>query len=106
MDRRLAETDRPDYRRGRPGWGMSLMRHAGGALARPVAALALGVVAPAVLALLVLRPRRTQTHSASLRRTPPTAIPLAAVTIRTQVRIPAERDRDFRDDVNTDSGGT
>jgi len=58
MDRRLIQTDRRDYRPGRLGCGISWMRHAGGALTLPVTALTLGVVAPPVAALLVLRSRR------------------------------------------------
>jgi hypothetical protein len=86
MDQRLPETHPPDYRQDRITGGITLMRHALAdslALARPVAALALGVVAPAVCATLVLRSRRPQTYPASLRRTLLAAIALAAVTIRT-----------------------
>jgi hypothetical protein len=62
------------------------MRHAGGALTLPVTALALGVVAPPVAALLVLRSGRPQALAAPLRRTLPAAVTLATITIRTQAK--------------------
>ncbi|MHB8817028.1 MAG: hypothetical protein ACYDAE_27705 [Steroidobacteraceae bacterium] len=43
------------------------MRHAGGALALPVTALTLGVVAPPVAALLVLRSGRPHALAPPLR---------------------------------------
>ena len=62
------------------------MRHARGALALPVTPLALGVVAPSVAALLVLRSGRPHALAAALRRTLPAAIALTTVTIRTQAK--------------------
>ncbi len=66
--------------------GATLIANLIAPLTLPVTTLALGVVAPPIAALLVLRSRRPHAHAAPLRRTLPAAVALATVTIRTQAK--------------------
>jgi hypothetical protein len=72
-----------DYHRGGLDIGITPMRHHRGSFPQPlaVAALALGVTLTAVLTALVPGSRRAQAFSANARRTLPSAVTLAAVTI-------------------------